>query len=201
MNALVLVDIQNDFLPGGALGVPRGDEVVPVANQLIQRFSLVVATQDWHPPDHVSFAANHPGRAPFDTIDVDGSQQTLWPVHCVQDTHGSEFHQDLSDDPRATIVSKGMNESADGYSGFDGTNLGQLLKEEDISEVWVGGLATDYCVKHTVLDALREGFEVKALADAMRAVNVNPADGVKAIEEMREAGAEIVGDARKAAGQ
>ena len=119
----------------------------------------------------------------------------------MQDTHGSEFHQDLSDDPRATIVSKGMNENADGYSGFDGTNLGQLLREEDISEVWVGGLATDYCVKHTVLDARREGFEVKALANAMRAVNVNPDDGARAIEEMRQSGAEIVGDARKAAGQ
>src|SRR5262249_14066833 len=119
---------------------------------------------------------------------------------CVAGTTGAEFPQDLADDARATIVSKGTNESADGYSGFDGTNLGQLLKDEEVKEVWVGGLATDYCVKHTVLDALREGFEVKALADAMRAVNVNPDDGARAIAEMRAAGAEIVGDESKAAG-
>jgi nicotinamidase/pyrazinamidase len=187
--ALIVVDVQNDFCPGGSLAVAHGDEVVAPLNKLIGEFldhgELVFKTRDWHPAKTKHFQA----------------YGGIWPVHCVQDTHGSEFHQDLSDDPRATIVSKGMNESADGYSGFDGTNLGQVLREEDISEVWVGGLATDYCVKHTVLDALREGFEVKALADAMRAVNVNPDDGAKAIEEMREAGAEIVGDARKAAGQ
>jgi nicotinamidase/pyrazinamidase len=187
--ALIVVDVQNDFCPGGSLAVAHGDEVVAPLNKLIGEFldrgEPVFKTRDWHPAKTKHFQA----------------YGGIWPVHCVQDTHGSEFHQDLSDDPRATIVSKGLNESADGYSGFDGTNLGQLLKEEDISEVWVGGLATDYCVKHTVLDALREGFEVKALAGAMRAVNVNPDDGAKAIQEMREAGAEIVGDARKAAGQ
>jgi len=186
--ALIVVDVQNDFCPGGSLEVTRGDEVVTPLNKLINQFlnrgEPVYKTRDWHPAKTKHFQA----------------YGGIWPVHCVQNTYGSEFHRDLSDDPRATIVSKGMNESADGYSGFDGTNLAQLLKEEGVNEVWVGGLATDYCVKHTVLDALREGFEVKALADAMRAVNVNPDDGAKAIDEMRDAGAEIVGDASKAAG-
>ena len=200
MNALILVDLQNDFLPGGALPVPHGDEVIPLANELQQRFDLVVATKDWHPPDHGSFAANHPGKEPGDRIILDGIEQILWPAHCVQNTHGAEFHKDLIDDPRITIISKGIDESADGYSGFDGTNLTQILRKQGVEEVWVGGLATDYCVKHTVLDGLREGFAVKALADAMLPVNVNPHDGEQAIAEMRAAGAEIVGNASKAAG-
>lgn len=187
--ALLVVDVQNDFCPGGSLAVAHGDEVVPPLNKLISEFldrdEPVYKTRDWHPAKTKHFQA------------FGGT----WPVHCVQETHGAEFHQDLSDDPRATIISKGMNESADGYSGFDGTNLAQLLREEGVNEVWVGGLATDYCVKHTVLDALREGFEVKALADAMRAVNVNPDDGVRAVAEMRAAGAELVGNESKAAGQ
>ena len=186
--ALIVVDVQNDFCPGGTLAVAHGDEVVAPLNQLIDQFlkedSPVYKSRDWHPAKTKHFKA------------YGGS----WPVHCVAGTHGAEFHQDLSDDPRAMIVSKGMDESADGYSGFDGTNLARLLQGEDVREVWVGGLATDYCVKHTVIDALQEGFEVKALADAMRAVNVNPDDGAKAIAEMRDAGAEIVGNESKAAG-
>jgi nicotinamidase/pyrazinamidase len=186
--ALIVVDVQNDFCPGGSLAVAHGDEVVPPLNKLINEFldrdEPVYKTRDWHPAKTKHFQA------------FGGT----WPVHCVQGTHGAEFHQDLSDDPRVTIISKGMNESADGYSGFDGTNLAQLLREEGVNEVWVGGLATDYCVKHTVLDALREGFEVKALADAMRAVNVNSDDGAKAVAEMRSAGAEIIGNEGKAAG-
>jgi len=186
--ALVIVDVQNDFCPGGSLAVAHGDEVVAPLNQLTSEFlsrgEPVFKTRDWHPAKTKHFA-------------IYGG---TWPVHCVQDTHGAEFHPDLSDDPRVTIISKGMDERFDGYSGFDGTNLAQLLREEDVNEVWVGGLATDYCVKHTVIDALHEGFEVKALADAMRAVNVNADDGAKAIKEMRTAGAEIVGNEKKAAG-
>ena len=170
------------------MAVGHGDEVVAPLNRLINEFldrgEPVYKTRDWHPGKTKHFQA------------FGGT----WPVHCVQETHGAEFHRDLSDDPRVNIVSKGTNESADGYSGFDGTNLAQLLREEGVNEVWVGGLATDYCVKHTVLDALREGFAVKALADAMRAVNVNPDDGARAIDEMRTAGAEIVGNEGKAAG-
>src|SRR5262252_5560825 len=186
--ALIVVDVQNDFCPGGALAVKRGDEVVAPLNKLISEFldrgEPVFKTRDWHPAKTKHFAL----------------YGGTWPIHCVEGTRGAEFHQDLSDDPRATVVSKGMDESADGYSGFDGTNLARLLRDEAVREVWVGGLATDYCVKHTVIDALQEGFAVKALADAMRAVNVNPDDGAKAIAEMRDAGAEIVGNESKAAG-
>jgi nicotinamidase/pyrazinamidase len=186
--ALIVVDVQNDFCPGGSLAVANGDAVVPPLNKLVKEFldrgEPVFKTRDWHPAVAKHFA-------------IYGG---TWPIHCVQNTPGAEFHQDLIDDPRITIISKGIDESADGYSGFDGTNLTQILREQGVEEVWVGGLATDYCVKHTVLDGLREGFAVKALADAMLPVNVNPHDGEQAIAEMRNAGAEIVGNAKKAAG-
>src|SRR5262245_58237490 len=186
--ALIVVDVQNDFCPGGSLAVANGDQVVAPLNQLIEEFldrdEPVFKTRDWHPAKTKHYA-------------VYGG---TWPVHCVQGTRGAECHPELLDDPRITIISKGIDESADGYSGFDGTNLAQLLRDEDVEEVWGGGLATDYCVKQTVLDARREGFTVKALADAMRAVNLNADDGAKAIEEMKAAGAEIVGDAAKADG-
>ena len=186
--ALIVVDVQNDFCPGGSLAVADGDKVVAPLNKLMNEFldrgESVFKTRDWHPARTKHFATY--GRT--------------WPVHCVAGTHGAEFHPDLLDDPRITIISKGIDESADGYSGFDGTDLARLLREEEVEQVWVGGLATDYCVKHTVLDALREGFEVKALADDMRAVNLDPNDGAKAIEEMRNAGAEIVGSEKKATG-
>jgi nicotinamidase/pyrazinamidase len=187
--ALIVVDVQNDFCPGGSLAVADGDKVVAPLNKLIGEFlhrdEPVFKTRDWHPATAKHFLA-------FGGI---------WPVHCVQNTTGAEFHSDLSDDPRITIISKGVDEDADGYSGFDATNLASVLRDQGVREVWVGGLATDYCVKHTVLDALHEGFEVKALADAMRAVNVKPDDGAQAIEAMRQAGAEIVGSEKKAAGQ
>ena len=186
--ALIVVDVQNDFCPGGSLAVARGDEVVTPLNKLMKEFldrgEPVYKTRDWHPAQTKHFAA----------------YGGTWPIHCVQNTAGAEFHADLLDDPRITVISKGIDESADGYSGFDGTNLSERLHNEGVQEVWVGGLATDYCVKETVLDAVRQGFEVKALADAMRAVNVKPDDGAKAVAEMRQAGAEIVGNAQKAAG-
>jgi nicotinamidase/pyrazinamidase len=185
--ALIVVDVQNDFCPGGSLAVAHGDEVVAPLNNLMKEFldrgEPVFKTRDWHPPNTKHFK-------PYGT----------WPVHCVQNTRGAEFHPDLLDDARVTIISKGFDESADGYSGFDGTQLAQMLRADGVEEVWVGGLATDYCVKETVLDGLREGFKVKALADAMRPVNVSPDDGRKAIEEMSAAGAEIVGSQKKAAG-
>ncbi len=186
--ALIVVDVQNDFCPGGSLAVANGDEVVAPLNKLMKEFldrgQPVFKTRDWHPAKTKHFVA----------------YGGTWPVHCVSGTRGAEFHADLIDDPRITIISKGTTESADGYSGFDGTNLAQSLREQGVVEVWVGGLATDYCVKHTVLDARREGFAVKALADAMRAVNVNPNDGAKAIEEMKAGGADVVGNEKKAAG-
>ena len=186
--ALIVVDVQNDFCPGGSLSVANGDDVVPPLNRLMREFldhgEPVFKTRDWHSAQTKHFEA----------------YGGTWPVHCVQGTRGAEFHPDLIDDPRITIISKGTDDSADGYSGFDGTGLAELLREEGVAEIWVGGLATDYCVKHTVLDALREGFSVKALADAMRPVNLNPVDGRHAIEEMRAAGAGIVGSGRKATG-
>ena len=186
--ALIVVDVQNDFCPGGSLAVAHGDEVVAPLNRLIKEFldrgEPVYKTRDWHPPKARHFA------------DYGGT----WPVHCVQNTRGAEFHPELLDDPRIEVISKGIDESADGYSGFDGTQLAKSLRDEGVKEVWVGGLATDYCVKHTVLDGLKEGFKVKALADAMRPVNMNPDDGGKALEEMSAAGAEIVGSKSKAPG-
>jgi nicotinamidase/pyrazinamidase len=186
--ALIIVDVQNDFCPGGSLAVAHGEEVVAPLNKLMKEFldrgEPVFKTRDWH-PEKTKYFQIYGG---------------TWPVHCVQNTKGAEFHPDLLDDPRVTIVSKGFDESADGYSGFDGTRLAETLREEDVKEVWIGGLATDYCVKETVLDARREGFKVKALADAMRPVNLNPEDGEKAVAEMSAAGAEIVGSRTKAAG-
>lgn len=177
--ALVVVDVQNDFCPGGSLAVERGDEVVAPLNRLIKEFlgrgDLVFKSRDWHPARTRHFAA----------------QGGTWPVHCVQDTHGAEFHPDLIEDPRIEIVSKGTGDE-DSYSAFDGTRLADTLREHGVMEVWIGGLATDYCVKNTVLDALREGFRVKAVGDAMRAVNLQPGDDERAVEEMRRAGAQIV---------
>jgi nicotinamidase/pyrazinamidase len=185
--ALIVVDVQNDFCPRGSLAVANGDEVVAPLNQLMQEFldrgEPVFKTRDWHPATTKHFA-------------VYGG---IWPVHCVQNTPGAEFRAGLLDDPRIVIISKGIDESADGYSGFDGTNLAQLLRDQGVQEVWVGGLATDYCVKHTVLDARREGFEVKALAEAMRPVNVKPDDGARAIAEMRAAGADILESSARSA--
>lgn len=186
--ALIVVDVQNDFCPGGSLAVKDGDEVVAPLNDLIKEFldrgEPVYKTRDWHPEKTKHFTA----------------YGGTWPVHCVQNTRGAEFHPALLDDPRIGVISKGFDESADGYSGFDGTELAQKLRDQGVEEVWVGGLATDYCVKETVIDARKEDFRVKALADAMRAVNMNPDDGRKAIEAMSAAGAEIVGSKSKAAG-
>lgn len=177
--ALIVVDVQNDFCPGGALGVPFGDEVVAPLNRLIDEFlargDVVVTSRDWHPRTTKHFA------------EFGGT----WPPHCVQGTTGAEFHRDLLEDERIVVVSKGMGDE-DSYSAFDGTDLARLLREQGVEEVWVGGLATDYCVKNTVLDAVREGFKVKVVADAMRAVEVEAGDGERAVEEMRQSGAEIV---------
>jgi nicotinamidase/pyrazinamidase len=186
--ALIVVDVQNDFCPGGSLAVADGNDVVAPLNKLMKEFldrgEPVYKTRDWHPEKTKHFA----------------TYGGTWPIHCVQNTDGAEFHPDLLQDPRITVISKGFDERADGYSGFDGTQLAQLLRDEGVNEVWVGGLATDYCVKQTVIDGISNGFKVKALAEAMRPVNVNPDDGRKAIAEMKAAGAEIVGDEKKAAG-
>jgi len=198
MQALLLVDIQNDFLPGGALEVPRGDEVVPVANALIPHFDLVLASQDWHPADHGSFAANHPWRKPGQVIDLHGLEQILWPIHCVQGSFGAEFANGLHTDAVERIFRKGTDPAIDSYSAFfdnghrKSTGLAGYLREQGVDTVYLLGLAQDYCVKYTVLDALREGFTTYLVADGTRPVELQPGDGEKALAEMRKAGAQIV---------
>jgi nicotinamidase/pyrazinamidase len=194
MKALILVDIQNDFLPGGALPVPEGDAVIPVANRLQAAFPLVVATQDWHPAHHGSFAANQPGRKVFDSIDLNGLPQTLWPVHCVQGTSGAELAPRLQRERIAKIFPKGTDAGIDSYSGlFDNghrksTGLGEWLHARGVTEVFVCGLATDYCVKYTALDAAQSGFKTHFIQDASRGVNLQPDDVRNAIAEMNRAG-------------
>ena len=198
MRTLILVDIQNDFLPGGALAVPRGDEVVPVANRLQPRFDLVVATQDWHPERHGSFASTRPGRKPGDVAELAGLPQVLWPDHCVQGTAGAAFAPGLEMNRVEAIVRKGTDPAIDSYSGFfdnghrKSTGLGDYLKGRGATDVYVLGLATDYCVKFTALDALRLGFHVFLVEDGSRGVELRAGDVTRAVEEMRKAGVEVV---------
>jgi nicotinamidase/pyrazinamidase len=198
MNALIIVDIQNDFLPGGALAVPHGDEIIPIVNRIQPRFDLVAATQDWHPPDHGSFAPNHPGKRIYDQINLNGLPQTLWPVHCVQNTPGAELAPGLDRGCIAKIFQKGTDPGIDSYSGlFDNghrksTGLGEWLKARGVTEVFVCGLATDYCVKFTALDAVQFGFKTTVIEDASRGVNIRPNDVSEAIEELKRAGIQVV---------
>ena len=204
VRALILVDIQNDFLPGGALAVPRGDEVIPVANRVQPRFDLVVATQDWHPANHGSFASRHPGARPGDLSDLGGLAQVLWPDHCVQGSRGAAFAGGLEMDRVEAIFRKGTDPGIDSYSGFfdnghrKSTGLGDYLKGRGAGDVYVLGLATDYCVKFTALDARQLGFRAFLVEDGSRGVELRPADVSRAIEEMRAAGVHILrsGDLR-----
>lgn len=197
MNALILTDIQNDFIPGGALAVSEGDQIIPGLNTLQPHFDLVVATQDWHPPEHGSFVANHPGLAPGERIDLYGLPQVLWPVHCVQNTQGADFAPGLDQSRWDRIFMKGTDPTVDSYSGFydnghrKSTGLGEYLREKGVTDVYVAGLATDYCVKFTALDAVGLGFHTHFIEDASRGVNLNPGDVTRAIEEMRAAGVDI----------
>lgn len=198
MEALILVDLQYDFMPGGALAVPRGDEVVPLANQLSARFELVIASQDWHPPGHRSFASQHPGHKPGDVIDLEGLEQRLWPDHCVQDTHGAELHHDLDQAWIERIFQKGADPSIDSYSAFydnahrRATGLGDYLNDKGVTKVFLMGLATDYCVKFSALDAIDLGFQVVVIGDGCRGIDVNPGDIEKAMREMSGKGATLI---------
>ena len=198
MNALVLVDLQNDFLPGGPLPVPQGDAVVPLANSLQGAFKLVVATQDWHPPNHGSFAANHPGRKPGDVIRLKKLPQTLWPVHCVQRTRGAQLAHGLMLNRVNKIFRLGTDPDIDSYSGFfdnghlQTTGLHEYLKDKGAAAVYVLGLATDYCVKYTALDAVALGFKTFLIEDACRGANLQPDDVPRAFEEMKHAGVTIL---------
>lgn len=196
MKALIIVDVQNDFLPGGALAVKDGDQVIPVINELQKDFELVVATQDWHPKGHGSFAGNH-SRLPGEKIILDGLEQILWPDHCVQGTKGVELAAGLNKQRIVKIIQKGRDKNIDSYSGFfdnghrKATGLEDYLKEHGASELFITGLATDYCVKFTALDAVNLGFQAALVVPACRGVNLNPGDVDRAIEEMEKAGVKI----------
>ena len=198
MNALIVVDIQNDFLPGGALAVPNGDEVVAVANRLMAKFELVVATQDWHPADHGSFASQHPGKSPGDGIDLNGLDQILWPDHCVENTSGAAFAPRLERKRIGEVFRKGTDREIDSYSGFfdnghrKATGLGDYLKSMGVREVYILGLATDYCVKFTALDACRLAFTTHLVEDGCRAVELSNGDCAAAIAEMKAAGVNVI---------
>ncbi|MCO6042486.1 bifunctional nicotinamidase/pyrazinamidase [Aeoliella sp. ICT_H6.2] len=198
MKALILVDIQNDFLPGGALAVPEGDEVVAVANRLMPEYELVVATMDWHPDDHLSFASQHDERDVGEFVEVDGLQQILWPDHCAQETPGAEFATGLNVEAIDHIVQKGTDVRIDSYSGFfdnarrKSTGLEEYLRSKNVDAVDIIGLATDYCVKFTALDAVSLGFATRVLTEGVRGVELKPGDCERAFEEMRAAGVQVV---------
>ncbi|MGF6777475.1 bifunctional nicotinamidase/pyrazinamidase [Paraburkholderia sp. GAS334] len=176
---LLVVDVQNDFMPGGALAVARGDEVVPVVNRLARAFSHVVLTQDWHPASHISFAANHAGRAPFEMMTLPYGEQVLWPVHCVQNTPGAELHHDLDVPHARLVIRKGHHVDVDSYSAFleadrtTPTGLAGYLRDTGVKRIWCCGLATDYCVAWSALDARAAGFDVAVIEDASRAIDLN----------------------------
>lgn len=198
VKALILVDIQNDFLPGGALAVPQGDQVVGFANSMMPNYELIVATQDWHPADHLSFASQHGNHEVGEVIELDGLSQVLWPDHCIQDSTGAEFAKALNRNLIHHVVPKGTNRTIDSYSGFfdnarrQATGLETFLKDRDVQEVDVMGLATDYCVKFTALDAHDLGFKTNLLLDGIRGVDLTKGDCDRAISEMKSAGVRIL---------
>ena len=198
MDALILVDIQNDFVPGGALAVPEGDQIVPTVNRLQRCFDLIVETQDWHPANHGSFANNHARRQPGDLVNLNGRPQILWPDHCVQNTSGADFVPALDQTRWSKVFPKGTRPEIDSYSGFfdngrrNATGLGDYLQERGATDVYVAGLATDYCVQFTALDARHLGFKTTLIDDAARGVELKPGDVARAINEMKNAGVAVV---------
>ncbi len=205
MKALILVDIQNDFTPGGALAVSNGNEVIPIANNLMPNYDLVVATQDWHPSDHLSFASQHDGARIGDMIELAGLPQILWPDHCIQNSNGAALCDGLDMAKIDQIVHKGTDRNIDSYSGFfnngppetrRSTGLTELLQDRSIKEVHIMGLATNYCVKFTALDAVASGLDTYVIKDGIRGVELNPGDCAEAIKAMRKAGVKIIEPAR-----
>ena len=192
-SCLVVVDLQNDFMPGGALAVPHGDEVVPLINRLAERFDNVVLTQDWHPRGHISFASSHPGKKPFETIQLSYGTQVLWPDHCVQGSPGAVIHPDLNVTKAQLVIRKGHHAGIDSYSAFleadrrTATGLAGYLRERKLEKLYLCGLATDFCVAWTALDACAAGFDTTVIEDACRAIDL---DGslARAWTEMRAAG-------------
>jgi len=201
--ALLIIDLQNDFLPGGALAVPNGDAVIPIANKLQRAaFDVIVATQDWHPRDHGSFAVNHRGKTSGEIVNLNGLRQVLWPVHCVQNTRGAELSAALDVSRVDKIIRKGTDPWIDSYSAFfdnghrKDTGLARYLKSRGVSDVYLLGLATDYCVKFSVLDARQLGFNVHLIEDGCRGINLHHGDVDAAIEQMRRTGAQVTRSAR-----
>jgi nicotinamidase/pyrazinamidase len=198
MRAFIIVDLQNDFLPGGSLAVANGDAIIPVINRLKNKFDIVIATQDWHPPDHGSFAANHPDKSIGDTIDLNGLEQVLWPAHCVHHTPGASFASAFDVSGIHRVFQKGTDTSIDSYSGFfdnghqKDLGLQQYLQQLGVKQIFVAGLATDFCVKFTALDGARCGFETSVIVDAVKAVNLNENDGRRAFDEMGAAGIRLL---------
>ncbi|MDH4092362.1 MAG: bifunctional nicotinamidase/pyrazinamidase [Cyclobacteriaceae bacterium] len=196
MHALIIVDIQHDFTPGGKLAVPLGDEIIPLVNALQESFSLVVATQDWHPKNHKSFASSHPGKNPFEKIMLHGMSQVLWPDHCIQGSAGAKLHSDLNGNKIEAIFRKGMDSEIDSYSGFydngykKSTGLAGYLRERKVQKVYVCGLAADYCVSYTAKDALKENFETYIIEDATRPIA--PEGFEKAKDEILSSGGQII---------
>ena len=199
-SALIVIDVQNDFCPGGALAVAGGDEVIPRINELIARFDHVILTQDWHPARHSSFAASHPGQAPFSTIAMPYGEQTLWPEHCVQGTAGSEFHRSLRWSKAELVIRKGFRKAIDSYSAFfendrtTPTGLAGYLRERGLTRLLLAGLATDYCVAYSALDAARLGFDTTVVMDACRAIDLNGSLGL-AERQMRDVGVTLANSA------
>lgn len=198
MTALILVDLQNDFMPGGALAVKEGNKVLPAVNRLLSHpFDLIVATQDWHPENHISFAATH-GKQPLETIIYNDLPQILWPTHCLQQSLGAKLCPGWDHSKVNVIIHKGSKTHIDSYSTFFDnahlreTGLNKILQEKNITKLYIAGLATDYCVKFSVLDALKLGFETYVITDGCSAVNLQPGDEAKALREMTEAGAHLM---------
>ena len=197
-SALLIIDMQRDFMPGGALSVPDADLLIPRINHLMKAFPLVVATKDFHPKGHVSFASSHPGKKIGESIEVSGSMQTLWPDHCVQQAHGSDFHPTLDTTQIHHVVTKGMHVDIDSYSAFfdnahnSSTGLGEYFKSRGITKLFVTGVATDYCVLFSVIDALHLGFSVFVIEDVCRAVDLQEGDEQRAYEAMGKKGARVI---------
>ena len=188
MKALIIIDIQNDFLPGGSLEVKDGDKIITLINEMMDNYDHIIATKDWHPSNHVSFASNHPGKIIGDIIKINGLNQILWPDHCIQDSYGSEFPKELNHEKINKIIYKGKNKNIDSYSGFydnakGSTQLSEYLKSKGIDKIDCVGLATEYCVKYTAIDASTEGFNTRVLSKCTAGLNRN--DIKSAIDEMR----------------
>lgn len=197
MRALLIVDVQNDFCPGGTLAVPNGDEIVPVINSLIEQFDIIIQTQDWHPSDHSSFASNHENLEPYSTLELHYGMQVLWPDHCIQGSPGADYHPDLNTKKTQVFIRKGFRKNIDSYSTFfendqsTVTGLSGYLRERAVKEIYTTGLATDFCVKWSVLDGIDEGFKMYVVQDAVRGIDLN-GSLQDALDEMKEKGAFFV---------